>query len=143
MSICTFFGHRDAPLSIKPEIVKTVSELIVNGQANKFYVGNQGNFDRLVLEVLRDMSSVYTHIKYNVVLAYIPLKEVYSPNETIVPEGIECVPRRFAISYRNKWMVDKSDYVVTYITRQFGGAAKFKEYAEKKNKNIISLSLSN
>ena len=44
-----------------------------------------------------------------------------------------------AITYRNRWMVDKSDYVITCVNRNFGGAAKAKEYAEKHRKNIVEI----
>ena len=59
--------------------------------------------------------------------------------ETIFPEGIENVPKRFAIDFRNRWMIEKSDCVVTCINRGFGGAAKAKNYAEKHGKNIIEI----
>ena len=60
------------------------------------------------------------------------------PDEhSILPEGIESVPRRFAISYRNKWMLNKSDIVVTYVTRKYGGAWEFEQTAKKMNKIII------
>ena len=49
------------------------------------------------------------------------------------------VPPRFAIDYRNKWMIDHSD-VITYVRRSFGGAAKSKTLAAKKNKTVIELS---
>ena len=63
-----------------------------------------------------------------------------TPDEhSILPEGIETVPRRFAINYRNKWMLTKSDIVVTYVTRNFGGAVQFKEMAEKLRKSAIEL----
>ncbi len=76
-------------------------------------------------------------------LAYLPCKK-YSTNEeepinTILPDGIETIPRKFAINYRNKWMVDQSDYVVTYVKYSFGGASKFKKLAEKKNKIVINI----
>ena len=60
-------------------------------------------------------------------------------SRTILPEGIENVPKRFAISWRNKWMINQSDYVVTYVTRTVGGAAQFKHFAEQKNKIIVSV----
>lgn len=49
------------------------------------------------------------------------------------------VPRRFAIDKRNRWMIDHSDFVITYVSRSFGGAAKFKEIAEKKNRVVINI----
>lgn len=36
-------------------------------------------------------------------------------------------------------MVEQADYVVTYITRPFGGAAQFAKLAERKNKICINL----
>ena len=64
-----------------------------------------------------------------------------TPDEhAILPEGIETVPRRFAINYRNKWMLTKSDIVVTYVTHPFGGAWEFKKMAEKQRKDHIDLS---
>ena len=64
------------------------------------------------------------------------------PNEhSILPEGIETVPRRFAINYRNKWMMDKSDIIVTYVTRNFGGAWKFKQIAEKMKKMVVNIEI--
>ena len=36
-------------------------------------------------------------------------------------------------------MIEKSDYVVTYVHHSFGGAAQFKEIAEKKGKIVINI----
>jgi len=36
-------------------------------------------------------------------------------------------------------MVENSQYVVTYVTRTFGGAAQFKELAIKKGKTVIEI----
>ena len=74
-------------------------------------------------------------------LAYLPDSQEKYALPTLFPEGIENVPKKFAISYRNKWMIEKSDYVVAYIMRTFGGAYKFKTMAEKKGKRIINISL--
>ena len=104
-----------------------------------FYVGNHGNFDAMVRRQLEDLSKIYP-IKYYVVLAYMPGKNDNPYEHSILPEGIESVPRRFAISYRNKWMLNKSDIVVTHVTRKFGGAWEFKQMADKQSKDIIELS---
>ena len=55
---------------------------------------------------------------------------------TVYP-GLENVPRRFAISHRNRYMVDKADFVVAYVTHSWGGAAQTLEYANQKKKSII------
>ena len=137
----TFFGHKDTPKEIEPTLRTTLVDLIENHGATEFYVGNNGNFDTLVRRQLENLSQTYP-ITYNVVLAYLPTKksEYDDYTNTILPEGIETVPKRFAISYRNKWMVEQSDVVVTYVTHSFGGAWQFKVLAEKQGKMIIELS---
>ena len=137
----TFFGHKDTPKEIEPTLRTTLVDLIENHGATEFYVGNNGNFDTLVRRQLEDLSQTYP-ITYNVVLAYLPTKksEYDDYTNTILPEGIETSPKRFAISYRNKWMIQQSDIVVTYVTHNFGGAAQFKEMAVKQNKSVVEVS---
>ena len=135
---CTFFGHRDTPKETEPALRLTLIDLIENKNATVFYVGNHGNFDAMVRRQLEDLSKTYP-IKYYVVLSYMPSKNNETDEHTILPEGIETVPRRFAINYRNKWMLNKSDIVVTYVTRSFGGAWEFEHMAEKINKIVIKL----
>ena len=137
---CTFFGHRDAPPGIKSSLRQVILDLIERQGVKQFYVGNQGGFDAMVRTLLAEFE-LTCGIRYEVVLAYMPKKEdpLYDPNHTVLPEGIEAVPPRFAIEYRNKWMIDQSDIVITYVHRSFGGAAKFKKLAEKRNKMVIQI----
>ena len=138
--VCTFFGHKDTPKEIEPTLRSTLIDLIENKNVNVFYVGNNGNFDTMVRRQLEDLSQSYS-ITYNVVLAYLPVKKsgYEGFTSTLLPEGIETIPKRFAISYRNKWMIQQSDIVVTYVTRTYGGAAQFKELAERQGKTVIEL----
>ena len=39
MSVCTFFGHRDCPSSIKPKLREVLIDLIENHAVDMFYVG--------------------------------------------------------------------------------------------------------
>ena len=140
--VCTFFGHKDTPKEIEPILRSTLVDLIENKNVTVFYVGNNGNFDTMVRCQLEDLSQTYP-ITYSVVLAYLPTEKNKYDNlaHTIYPEGLETVPKRFAISWRNKWMIQQSDIVVTYVTHNFGGAAQFKEMAEKQGKTVIELSV--
>ena len=76
------------------------------------------------------------------VLAYMPGKktEYDDYSDTMLPEGIESVHPHYAISWRNNWMLKQSDYVVTYITRSYGGAAQYVSRAQKQDKKIINIS---
>ncbi len=143
MSTCTFFGHRDCPHTIKPLLRETLINLIETQSVHTFYVGNHGTFDTLVYSVLQELSCIYPQIRYTVVLAYLPQKQAplqtADPSHTMLPDGIETVPRRFAISYRNKWMLKQSDFVITYITHSYGGAAQFAQQAQRQKKTVLPL----
>lgn len=139
--VCTFFGHRECPDSVKPVLRDTVVELITNRGVDLFYVGNQGRFDTIVRSVLREMKEEYSHIEYVVVLAYMPghRREYEDYSDTMVPEGIESVHPRYAISWRNRWMLEQADYVVAYITHTWGGAYRYYLKAQRKSKQVINL----
>lgn len=135
---CTFFGHRQCPEAVKPMLRAVIEDLIVCHGVTTFYVGNQGQFDFFVRGTLRQLEQEYPHIHYGVVLAYMPKKDE-DHSDTMLPEGIESVHPRYAITWRNRWMLDRADFVVTYITHSWGGAAKFAQAAEKKEKTVINL----
>ncbi len=141
--ICTFFGHREVGNSdeVAKRLYNTISDLIVKRGVKVFYVGNNGSFDRIVLETLRKLSKIY-EIEYTVVLAYLNLNKEYCDYEvweTVYPENMEKTPPRFAIDKRNRWMIEKSDIAITYINSHIGGAAKYAELCEKKRIEIIGL----
>lgn len=138
---CTFFGHRDCPSGIRTRLRETLVDLIENYGAEFFYIGNQGQFDAMARNIVRELKTVYPMIEYTVVLAYMPQKvnEYEDYSDTMLPEGIEQVPKRFAISWRNNWMLNRADYVVTYITHSWGGAAQFAQKAQRKGKAVYNL----
>ena len=138
---CCFFGHREVTHNIRGKLIEIIDNLITEKDVKEFYVGNQGQFDSMVYSVLKELKVKYPHIRYIVVLAYMPdehINELYG-EDTIYPEGLETVPRRFAISKRNDWMIQQSDYAVCYVHKITGGAAKFREKAEKKGLKVIDV----
>ena len=141
MANCTFFGHRDCPETIKPKLKEVLIDLITNYGVDMFYVGHQGQFDAIVRSVLRELKKEYSQTHYAVVLAYMPGKrnEYDDYSDTMLPEGIEAVHPHYAISWRNNWMLRQSDYVVTYITHSWGGAAQYAEKAKRQRKKIVSI----
>lgn len=139
--VVAFFGHKDTPSAVKPLLEQTVQRLIEENEEITFLVGTHGAFDLMVQSVLGQAARKYSQITCRIVLSYIPVKkkdEQYSL-PTLVPEGIESVPKRFAISFSNNYMVNECDTVVCYITHDWGGATQFVEKAKKKGKVIINL----
>ena len=138
---CCFFGHREVTHNIREKLTAIIERLITEEGVTEFYVGNQGQFDSTVYSVLKELKANYPHIRYTVVLAYIPdkyIKEVYG-EDTLFPDGLESVPKKYAISKRNVWMIHQSGFVVCYVYKITGGAAKFREKAEKRGLRIIDV----
>ncbi len=146
MSTCTFFGHSDCNGEIKGKLRETINKLIEIEKVDTFYVGNNGFFDHLVISVLDEIKMENKDITFYVTLSQMPSVKnhfILNSYDTILPEGIENVYPKFAIIYRNKWMVKKSDFVIAYINRPQGGAARFFEYAINQGKKVINLGIYN
>lgn len=143
MATCTFFGHRTTPDHIRPLLKEVITDLIKTKGVTTFYIGNAGNFDHMVIRTLKELTNDFNGIHYHIVLAYLPQKkrhDVYTDfSNSLLPAGIEKVPPRFAICFRNTWMIAHSDFVITYVTHPFGGAAKFAKAAKQKGKTIINI----
>ena len=138
---CCFFGHREVTHNIREKLKATIEKLITEDNVIDFYVGHQGQFDSMVFYALKELKARYPQIRYTVILAYMPdehIKELYG-EDTLFPDGLETVPKRFAISKRNDWMIKHSDIAVCYVWKITGGAAKFKEKAKKKGLRIVDV----
>ncbi len=136
-----FFGHREVTHNIRPKLTAIIEKLITEDDVTDFYVGNQGQFDSMVYSVLKELRGKYPQIRYTVVLAYLPdehIKEVYGEN-TLFPDGLENVPKKFAISKRNDWMIQQSEIAVCYVHKITGGAAKFRDKAGNKGLRVIDV----
>lgn len=135
---CTFFGHRDSPESIQGDLRELLIFLIERERVDTFYVGNHGQFDRMVKSHLEELAIIYPNIAYFIVLAYLPRNNEYQ-GVSIFPEGIESTLPRFAILKRNAWMIENSDYVVAYVTRCGGNSARFLKSAVRKGKTVYNI----
>lgn len=136
--IVTFCGHREVqdPEKVRKWLYETIEGLIWEG-ADCFYLGGYGQFDTMAAGVVRELKNKSPHIRSVLVLPYLDREyDAIGYDESIYPP-LENVPRRYAISKRNEYMVDSSCVVVAYVVCGFGGASKTLEYAERKHKRII------
>lgn len=136
--VYTLFGHRDFNTSSNCDLHNYL-ETLVKATDNYFLVGNDGAFDHYVQSILKKLKKSYPHIKYSIVLAYLPKPDDIQIEDSLYPEGLENIPLRFAIVNRNKWMIDHSDAVIYFLERSWGGVATAVEYADKKGKILIPL----
>ena len=134
----TFCGHSDIanPEAVRAWLYETVEKLI-ELDADLFLLGGYGAFDRMAAGVVAELRKKYPQVQSVLVKPYLDREMDESGYDWTVYPGLENVPRRFAISHRNRYMVDKADFVVAYVTHGWGGAAQTLEYANRKKKSII------
>ena len=135
----TFCGHAQISQSEKIEKwLYDVTQKLIEQGATTFYLGGYGAFDSLAASVLREQKKQYPQIELVLVLANLNTGINTSGYDSTVYPPLETVPRRFAISHRNRWMVESADVVVAYVLHDWGGAATTLRCAKQKKKQIIS-----
>ena len=141
MESCCFIGHRNCPDNLKELLLSTIETLIIEKQVYRFYVGTQGAFDHLVYEALCTLEKKYP-IELFVVLPYLNRPDAYpyyNMEKTIFPDVLTKTPARFAIRKRNSFMINQSNYMITYINTPYSNAYPNLEEALKKKKHVINL----
>lgn len=142
MSSCFFIGHRDAPGSLLPAVRAAAEGLIRDEGVTDFYVGSRGSFDRLAAAAVRELRERWPEVRLFLVLAYLPAAGEALPEGftgSVFPEGLERVPRRYAILRANRVMVDSCEYLIAYAPHATGNARKVAEYARGKGRRVIEV----
>ena len=142
----TFFGHSSFVGTPEHEsrILKFLSEKIGDKTAS-IYLGDKGGFDSFAYTCCDKYRQSHKNTSLIYVTPYITpsyqkkLLCYQKRFDAIIYPQIEDKPIRFAISYRNKFMVDSADYVVTYVSHSYGGAYKAYKYAHTKRKSVFNL----
>ena len=140
---CFFIGNRHTPYSIKDELIKVVEKHITEYGVTTFTVGRYGNFDSMVQGVLKNAKKRHD-IKIYLLAPYALNQKVEIPIDfdgTFYPDGLEKVPLRLAIPQANRYMIQNSDYLITYC-HHVGNTRNIVEYAQKREKKgLIKISL--
>ncbi len=131
---CCFAGHRDTPQSVYPALEAAVERHIVEYGVEEFLVGQYGNFDQMAIQAVNAARERHPQIKLKLMIPYLPEPGWWASickgvDYLVYPACLESGPRRSAIPRLNRIMVHNSDYVIAYVTRDRGGAAKTLEAA--------------
>ena len=141
---CFFIGNRHAPADIKGQLTEVVEKHITEYGANTFTVGHYGAFDSMAIGVLRALKKSYPDIVLYLLAPYALNQNREAPegfDGTFYPEGLETVPLRYAIVQANRYMVQNSDYLITYC-HHVGNTRNIVEYAQRREKKgLIKVTL--
>ena len=143
MKSCFFIGHRDADERLLPQLIRTIEQLVSQENVTCFYVGGYGGFDRIAAGAVKQVKRRHPEIILMLVLPYHPaerpVQTPYGFDGTYYPEGMDTVPRRFAIVQANKHMVDNVDWLVAYVRHGACNSWKILEYAQKQGVSCINI----
>lgn len=140
---CAFTGHRKLEENFDGEkLKKGVKRLIEEENVSVFYCGMALGFDMYVCEYLQEIRSEYPQIK---VIACIPCPEQADKFSDFEKHRYErlvsgCDERVILSPHytngcmfkRNRYMVDRADYLLAHCLRATGGSAYTVAYAQKK-----------
>ncbi|MBE6762566.1 MAG: hypothetical protein E7551_09845 [Ruminococcaceae bacterium] len=140
---CCFAGHNEIfEIDLQDKLNNILIKLIKEENVKEFYVGNYGEFDKLVYRTLYKIkNNEFNDIIIHITVPYITnelkhkidrFKIAYK--DIIIPEFKESIPMKLKILKTNQYMVDHGDYLVCYVKHSWGGAATTLEYAQKRNK---------
>ena len=146
MYSCFFIGHRDAPGTLQPKLDETVDYLWRKCGVTEFIVGHHGIFDEMAARAV-NKAKLYNPELY----AYL-LLETYTPHRTVylpdyfdgyyLPDEIESALPRYAMEKANRMVLRECNYLVCYVNRDGGNAAKILRSAKRQQSqglHIINL----
>ena len=142
----SFFGHRrlDDLNHIDERLMPLLQQLIRDKNYVVFQVGRNGEFDEYVASVIKRARREYG--VDNNELTLIRPYEVADMDDywnyydsVLIPDCLEGVHPKSAITQRNRWMVEEADLVVVNVERASGGAYQAKRYAEKLHIPVVNL----
>lgn len=145
--IVTFCGHTQFVKTVECEqkILSLLSERIGDMPADIF-LGGYGNFDSFAYDCCKKYKESHPNIDLILVTPYVTVE--YQRNhlryqekkyDSILFPEIEDKPKRYAIVYRNRFMIEKADFVIAYVSHHWGGAYTMYRYGKRKGKVIYNL----
>ena len=139
--IITFCGHSDFFESDKyKKLLIDILEREIGACYAEMYLGGYGGFDSFAYACCKEFKSQRPNVSLVFITPYLNVDPILVQNyDSVIYPALEDKPKRYAISYRNKFMVEKADLIIAYINHDWGGAYKTYEYAMRKNKRIINL----
>ena len=135
---CFFIGHRTATDNIKPLLADAIERHIVEYGVKTFYVGHYGRFDAMAAGALAEAKKKHPHIINYLLLAYHPaIRPVEKPDgfeSTLLLEGQEKTPQRYAITRLNNQIIREVDYLIAYVCLITDGSHKLFDTARAREK---------
>ena len=142
-----FFGHSDFSESRKYEpVMLDLLESLVGDSQVEMLLGEYGAFDSFAYSCSKKFKETHGGVSLSFVTPYMTLE--YQKNhleyqktrfDTIIYPEIEDKLKRFAITYRNRYMAECADVVIAFVKRTRGGAYTALTHAQKMGKRVYNI----
>ena len=148
--IVSFFGHRRLEnfSFVSEALSNEIEKMLSSNSYIDFLVGRNGDFDRIVAETVRQKRKQFPECECNLIwiLPYLT-KELHSQhvsyqeyyNEIEICEKSSFAYPKAAFTIRNREMINRSDFVIFFVTHTSGGAFQTLEYAKEIGKPFCNL----
>ena len=135
MNTCFFIGHRDAPETLSPLLAEAVERHIAEYGVDDFVVGHYGRFDYMAAGAVRKAKERHPDVMLTLLLPYYPFDhDTGDYDRTYYPEGMETVPKPFAIVRANEYMIKTCEYLICYDAGLIGNTGKLVKKALRRQK---------
>ena len=144
--VVTFCGHRDFQESVeRRQALLDYLEKRVGDNSAELLLGIYGNFDSFAYACCKEYKKQHANVRLIACVPYLDehkISELSDKFDSIIYPEIENKPRKFAIFYCNRYMVNRSGLLIAYVTRTWGGAYATYKFAKGQGKEIFNLSQS-
>ena len=141
--LCFLFGNRNAPEHISLKILDAARYCYLQQGVRIFIVGHYGNFDRLAGSAIKQLKIELPDITLLMLIPYHPSERPVDLlpgwDGTFYPEGMERVPRQYAIVRANEYMARNCDCAICYAPLP-GNARNLRNKITRQQVLLIDLS---
>ena len=137
MKSCFYIGHRDTPSKILTSLRDAVEHHITEYDVKDFVVGHYGSFDELATKTVIDAKKRHPQVTLTLLLPYAfdrPESKPEGFDYVLYPDGLEKVPKRFAIIRANRYMIEHSSHLIAYVSHPSWGSRDILEAALRRQK---------
>ena len=135
MASCFFIGHRNAPEALRPLLDDAVERHITDYGVREFVAGHYGRFDNTAASAVQRAKERHPEVTLTLLLPYYPFDhDTKGYDRTYYPEGMETVPKPFAIVRANEHMIKAADYLICYDAGLVGNTGKLIKKALRRQK---------
>lgn len=151
MCVCCFSGHREISLTerrqLSSKLKEIINDLVKTKGVTAFRCGGALGFDTIAALYVLELKNEVPDVNLIIDVPHRSQPSAWNETDKQIYEYIlnhadkvNIISEKYykgCMQYRNRYMVDKSDYVVVYVKKTGGGSYYTACYAEANDKNVI------